>query len=254
MTKISVNKICKSFNQKVILADVSFSARKGDVVALIGSSGSGKSTLLRCINLLTVPQSGSIQIDEKANQFSERHTLLRSRDLLAWRRKIGMVFQQFNLWTHRTILENLIEAPVYVLKQNINDAKTDAKKLLEQVGLKNKANDYPSQLSGGEQQRAAIARALMMKPDIMLFDEPTSALDPENVSEVLAVMQQLAKDGMTMIIATHELSFAKKVANQSIFLDQGKIVEQGETASLFEHPKSLRLQKFLSALQFKQSI
>lgn len=253
MHKLQVQNIHKSFNNHAILRGVSFSAKKGDVVALMGSSGSGKSTLLRCINLLTLPDQGQIQIDDKTNQFNiGKKTLLRNHDISQWRKNVGMVFQQFNLWSHMTILENLIEAPIHVLKQNKNNTITEATQLLEKVGLVDKIKCYPNQLSGGQQQRAAIARALMMKPDIMLFDEPTSALDPEKVGEVLNVMQQLAAEGMTMLIATHELRFARQVANQLIFLDGGKIVEQGETAKLFNQPQSTGFRRFLDAMQFEK--
>lgn len=250
MTKLSVQNIHKSFNNQDILSGVSFSAKKGDVVALMGSSGSGKSTLLRCINLLTVPNQGTLMIDNQIIQFGvQDKTILKPQEIAQLRRKVGMVFQQFNLWAHMTVMENLIEAPVHVLKQNKEDAIAEAKKLLMKVGLSDKAHSYPAQLSGGQQQRAAIARALMMKPEIMLFDEPTSALDPEMVGEVLATMQQLAAEGMTMIVATHELNFARKVANQSIFLDSGVIVEQGVTQDMFAHPATERFKKFLQAIQ-----
>lgn len=244
--KLQCQNLSKSINNKTILRDISFSAAKGDVVALVGSSGSGKSTLLRCINLLTVPDKGTIQIDHQLMQFHRGQT---PNEIVGLRKKVGMVFQQFNLWAHRTILENLIEAPIYVLKQNKEQTIIEAKTLLEKVGMIDKLNCYPAQLSGGQQQRAAIARALMMKPEIMLFDEPTSALDPEKVGEVLSVMQQLALEGMTMLVATHELGFARKVANQAIFLDDGKIVEQGETFALFNHPQSPRFKQFLEAMQ-----
>ncbi|HXW60680.1 MAG TPA: amino acid ABC transporter ATP-binding protein, partial [Myxococcota bacterium] len=223
MHKLQVSHLYKTFHDHAVLQGVSFSANKGEVVALLGTSGSGKSTLLRCINLLTVPDGGSIQIDGQLLQFNgSAQTELSNKEIAQLRKKVGMVFQQFNLWAHMTVLSNLIEAPIHVLKKTRTVAIDEAKILLAKVGLADKLNQYPSQLSGGQQQRAAIARALMMKPEIMLFDEPTSALDPEMVGEVLAVMQQLASEGMTMIVATHELGFAKRVANQSIFLDAGK--------------------------------
>lgn len=250
MNKLQIENLHKSFNHHIILQDVSFTAKKGDVIALMGSSGSGKSTLLRCINLLAVPDGGSIQIDNQMMRFDENDkTSLSTHQIIQLRKKVGMVFQQFNLWAHMTVLENLIEAPIHVLKQNKKATIEEAKKLLVKVGLADKLNRYPAQLSGGQQQRAAIARALMMKPEIMLFDEPTSALDPEMVGEVLGVMQQLAMEGMTMLVATHELGFARKVANQSIFLDNGKIVEQGDTISMFNHPTSARFRRFLEAMQ-----
>jgi ABC-type histidine transport system ATPase subunit len=249
MNKIQVQNLHKSFYDHVVLQGVSFTANKGDVVALMGSSGSGKSTLLRCINLLTIPDEGVVQIDSQVIPFKNGKTDLSNKEIAQLRRKVGMVFQQFNLWAHMTVLENLIEAPIHVLKQKKEETIKEAKLLLEKVGLADKLNSYPGQLSGGQQQRAAIARSLMMKPEIMLFDEPTSALDPEMVGEVLNVMQQLAIEGMTMLVATHELGFAKRVANQSIFLDAGKIVEQGETKSMFNHPASPRFQRFLEAMR-----
>lgn len=250
MQKIQLENIYKSYQAQPILQGVSFTANKGDVIALMGSSGSGKSTLLRCINLLTVPDSGVIQIDQQVISLNPQTKLsLTQKQIALLRRKVGMVFQQFNLWSHMTVLQNLIEAPIHVLKQPKEAAILEAKKLLDKVGLADRLNHYPSQLSGGQQQRAAIARALMMQPDIMLFDEPTSALDPEMVGEVLTVMQQLAAEGMTMLVATHELNFAKRVANQSIFLEGGKITEQGNTAEMFNHPKTERFQRFLEAMQ-----
>ncbi|RDI42555.1 amino acid ABC transporter ATP-binding protein [Aquicella lusitana] len=250
MNKIKIENLYKSFNKHAILEGVSFTAQKGDVIALMGTSGSGKSTLLRCINLLTMPDGGTIQIDHQIMRFGEQDkTLLSNKEMIRLRKKVGMVFQQFNLWAHMTVLENLIAAPVHVLKQNKKQTVEEAKKLLIKVGLADKLHRYPAQLSGGQQQRAAIARALMMKPEIMLFDEPTSALDPEMVGEVLGVMQQLANEGMTMLVATHELNFARRVANQSIFLDGGKIIEHGDTVSMFSHPATARFRRFLEAMQ-----
>lgn len=249
MHKLQIQNLHKSFHDHPVLQGVSFTANKGDVVALMGSSGSGKSTLLRCINMLTVPDAGIIQIDHQVIHFNEGKTQLSNKEIAQLRKKVGMVFQQFNLWAHMTVLENLIEAPIHVLKQNKEKTIEEAKLLLEKVGLSSKLNRYPAQLSGGQQQRAAIARSLMMRPEIMLFDEPTSALDPEMVGEVLNVMQQLATEGMTMLVATHELGFAKRVANQSIFLDAGKIVEQGETQTMFSHSTSSRFRRFLEHIQ-----
>ncbi len=250
MNKLKIENLHKSFQDHVVLQGVSFTAEKGDVIAIMGGSGSGKSTLLRCINLLTVPDDGCIQIDEQIMRFQPQHkTHLSNQEIAQLRCEVGMVFQQFNLWMHMTVLENLIEAPIHVLKQNKNDTMIAAKKLLEKVGLADKLNRYPSQLSGGQQQRAAIARALMMKPEIMLFDEPTSALDPEMVGEVLMVMQQLAAEGMTMLVATHELGFARRVANKSIFLEGGKILEQGATKAMFAQPQTTRFSQFLQAMQ-----
>lgn len=248
--KLIVQGIHKSFNTTPILQGVSFSAKKGEVVSLMGSSGSGKSTLLRCINLLTIPNSGVIEIDDQVYAFNSEHPyFLPQKKIRELRIKVGMVFQQFNLWAHMTVLQNLIQAPIYVLKQSNQKAIEEAQILLEKVGLANKQDHYPAQLSGGQQQRAAIARALMMKPGIMLFDEPTSALDPEMVGEVLNVMQALAKDGMTMVVATHELGFARNVSTQAIFLDQGIIVEQGSAHEMFKEPKTMRFKRFLESVQ-----
>ncbi|MBV9576482.1 MAG: amino acid ABC transporter ATP-binding protein [Gammaproteobacteria bacterium] len=251
MTKLHLHNIAKSFNNHTVLQGITLSANEGDVIALLGSSGSGKSTLLRCINLLTLADSGSLQVDHHLIEFSQhQQSVLSKTEMTALRRRIGMVFQQFNLWSHMTILNNLIAAPCFVLKQAKADAIQEASALLERMGLANKLHHYPAQLSGGQQQRVAIARALMMKPEIMLFDEPTSALDPEMVEEVLTVMQQLATQGMTMLIATHELSFARRVANRSVFLDGGKIVEEGETTALFNQPASVKFQRFLETLRY----
>jgi ABC-type histidine transport system ATPase subunit len=250
MTIITVDNLYKAFREQPILQGVSFTAKQGDVVALLGSSGSGKSTLLRCINLLTVPQKGKLIVNHHMMNFTGDEKIpLTTNQLIALRTKVGMVFQQFNLWAHMTVIENLIEAPIHVLKQNKNSACEQAEELLKKVGLMEKKNCYPHELSGGQQQRAAIARALMMKPDVMLFDEPTSALDPEVINEVLVVMQKLAAEGMTMIVATHELGFAKRVASHAIFLDAGKIVEQGNAAAMFDHPQTERFRRFLEAMQ-----
>lgn len=247
---LEVHDLHKSFHDHAILQGVSFSAKKGDVVALMGSSGSGKSTLLRCMNLLTIPTAGDIRIGEIHMHFGGKHKKpFTQAQLLALRKKVGMVFQHFNLWAHKTVLENLIEAPIYVLKKDKKLATEEAEYLLMKVGLSNRMHHYPAALSGGQQQRAAIARALMMKPELMLFDEPTSALDPEMVGEVLAVMQQLASEGMTMLIASHEMGFAKRVATQAIFLDQGKILEQGDAETMFNSPKTPRFQRFLEAVR-----
>jgi ABC-type histidine transport system ATPase subunit len=248
--KLAVKDIYKSFSGHPVLQGVSFAANTGDVVALMGSSGSGKSTLLRCINLLTTPDSGVIQIDQQCLEFAKHKAHPLSHHQMAQlRQKVGMVFQQFNLWAHKTILENLIEAPVHVLKQSKDEAIAQAQALLKKVGILDKQHQYPIKLSGGQQQRAAIARALMMKPEIMLFDEPTSALDPEMVGEVLNVMQALAAEGMTMLVATHELGFARNVATRAIFLDKGVIVEEGVTSQMFKAPKTARFTQFLEAVQ-----
>lgn len=248
--KIIVKNLQKSFNNHAILQGVSFTARQGDVVTLMGSSGSGKSTLLRCLNLLTTPDTGIIQIDNQIFEFSwDRPHPLSVNQITTLRKRIGMVFQQFNLWAHKTVLQNLIAAPIYVLKQSKHIVIAQAEELLRKVGLSDKKNKYPLELSGGQQQRAAIARALMMNPEIMLFDEPTSALDPEMVNEVLNVMQSLATEGMTMLVATHELGFARRVSTKSAFLDKGIILEEGNTQEMFNHPKTQRFQQFLQAMQ-----
>jgi ABC-type histidine transport system ATPase subunit len=250
MLKLQIKNIHKSFKNNEILKGVSFNAAKGDVIALMGSSGSGKSTLLRCVNLLTIPDAGLIQVDRQIMQFNKNDKMsITNRQIVELRKRVGMVFQQFNLWTHMTVLENLIEAPIHVLKKNKQETINEANELLNKVGLNDKRHHYPVQLSGGQQQRAAIARSLMMKPEIMLFDEPTSALDPEMVGEVLLVMQELAQEGMTMLVATHELGFARRVASRSIFLDKGKIEEQGDTNLMFSDPKSERFRRFLAAIR-----
>ena len=221
------------------LDGVSVSINKGDVVAIIGPSGSGKSTLLRSLNLLEEPTDGHIYFegvditDKKVN-------------INIHRQKMGMVFQQFNLFPHMTVLKNMTLAPVKLLKISEAQAKERALKLLERVGLADRAASYPAQLSGGQKQRVAIMRALCMQPTVMLFDEPTSALDPEMVGEVLDVMKELARDGMTMAVVTHEMGFAREVANRVIFMENGKIVEEGSPADIFDHPKSERLQSFLA--------
>lgn len=239
--------IHKSFKNNKILNGVSLSAGEGEVIALLGSSGSGKSTLLRCLNLLTVPDEGVIQLGDQTLTFEGGRLPLTPPQLAKWRTNIGMVFQQFNLWSHLSLLQNLIEAPMHVLKQPRDQAIARAMVLLEKVGLKDRVNHYPDQLSGGQQQRGAIARALMMEPDIMLFDEPTSALDPESVRDVLGVIKQLAQDGMSMIVATHEMSFAERVASRVIFLHQGVIAEEGSVDTIFKSPKTERLRLFLEA-------
>lgn len=221
------------------LDGVSVSINKGDVVAIIGPSGSGKSTLLRSLNLLEEPTDGHIYFegvditDKKVN-------------INIHRQKMGMVFQQFNLFPHMTVLKNMTLAPVKLLKISESQAKERALKLLERVGLADRGDSYPAQLSGGQKQRVAIMRALCMQPTVMLFDEPTSALDPEMVGEVLDVMKELARDGMTMAVVTHEMGFAREVANRVIFMENGKIVEEGSPSEIFDHPKSERLQSFLA--------
>ncbi len=236
---IKVDNLCKSFGDTAVLKGINAEIDKGDVMVVIGASGSGKSTFRRCLNLLEEPTSGSI--------FFEGVDITdASVNINIHRQKMGMVFQQFNLFPHMTVLRNLTLGPIKLLKQSKEEAEANAMKLLERVGLADRADAYPSQLSGGQKQRIAIVRALAMNPDVMLFDEPTSALDPEMVGEVLEVMKQLAKDGMTMVVVTHEMGFAREVGTNIVFVDEGVIVEQGAPSEFFENPKSPRLKEFLS--------
>ena len=247
---ISVENLHKRFGSNLVLKGVSLSAYKGDVISVLGSSGSGKSTLLRCINFLEIPDSGRITIGGEEvlmkkgrggkNMPQDRKQVERLRTRLA------MVFQQFNLWSHMTILENVIEAPLHVLKQPRADVLEKAKAYLQKVGIYDKVDAYPAHLSGGQQQRAAIARALAMEPDVMLFDEPTSALDPELVGEVLQVIRKLAEEGRTMIVVTHEMGFAREVSSRVIFLDDGRIEEDGDPSVVFNTPTSERFRQFIA--------
>ena len=236
---INVIDLEKKFDDNLVLDKISTEIHQGDVVCVIGPSGSGKSTFLRCLNLLEKPTGGKI-IFEGDDLTSKKI------DLDAHRQKMGMVFQQFNLFPHMTILENLTCAPVMLKKATKQQAKEKAITLLKRVGLDDRANDYPSQLSGGQKQRVAIVRALCMEPDVMLFDEPTSALDPEMVGEVLDVMKELAAEGMTMVVVTHEMGFAREVANRIFFLADGKIAEEGTPSEIFDNPQSERLKSFLA--------
>lgn len=236
---IRVEGLNKYFGDLHVLKDIELTVKESDVVCLVGSSGSGKSTLLRCINFLEKKKSGKIIIGgEEISQ--DKH------DINEVRQRVGMVFQHFNLFPHRTVLENIIEAPVMVKKIPKDQAIKEANELLVKVGLQDKADVYPSKLSGGQKQRVAIARALAMKPDIMLFDEPTSALDPELVGEVLTTMQELAEEGMTMVIVTHEMGFAKEVADWIVFMSEGNIIERGHPEEFFSNPKEERTREFLS--------
>ncbi len=248
---ISINELHKSFGPVEVLKGVSLTAQVGDVVSILGSSGSGKSTLLRCINLLEIPTAGEISIDgEKLELKPNKRGQMapaNMRQIERVRSRLAMVFQSFNLWAHMTILENIIEAPIHVLKKDRHQAIDEARQLLEKVGISQKADAYPAQLSGGQQQRVAIARALAMEPRAMLFDEPTSALDPELVNEVLLVMRQLADEGRTMIVVTHEMGFAREVSDQVIFLHEGLIEEQGAPQKVFEQAESERFRQFLSS-------
>lgn len=236
---IEVKDLRKSFGSLEVLKGIDLKVEKGDVVAVIGPSGSGKSTFLRCINRLDEPDSGEII-------FEGSDICGKDADINAVRQKIGMVFQQFNLFNHLTILENITIGPTMVKGEDEKTAKEKAMKLLKRVGLEDKADEYPSRLSGGQKQRIAIVRALAMDPDVMLFDEPTSALDPEMVGEVLEVMKDLAEDGMTMLIVTHEMGFAQKVAKKVIFMDGGYIQEEGTPDKVFGSPENPRTQDFLS--------
>ena len=248
--KLRIEGLHKRFGNVDVLKGVSLTANAGDVIAIIGSSGSGKSTLLRCINLLEQPHAGRIVIAGealrlKAGKHGELHAA-DARQLQRLRSRLAMVFQHFNLWSHMTALENIVEAPIRVLGVPRDEAVARAEALLQRVGVAHRKGLYPSQLSGGEQQRVAIARALAMEPEVMLFDEPTSALDPELVGEVLRVMRDLAAEGRTMIVVTHEMGFAREVANHIVFLHQGVIEEQGVPREVLAAPKSERLRGFLS--------
>ena len=236
---ISVRNLEKKFGEHEVLKDISFDLFEGDVVCIIGSSGSGKSTLLRCINHLETPTSGQI-LYHGYPLTKDAQTINRFRS------QVGMVFQQFNLFPHKTVIDNLTMAPVKLLGKSKDEAKKDAMDLLERVGLAEKANAYPNQLSGGQKQRIAIVRALAMNPDVLLFDEPTSALDPEMVGEVLDVMKELAKAGMTMVVVTHEIGFAKEVATDVVFIDDGVIKEKNNPQEFFNNPQDDRLKEFLS--------
>ncbi len=237
---IRVNDLRKTFNEDLhVLCGISDEIRKGEVVVIVGPSGSGKSTYLRSLNLLEIPTSG--QIFFEGVDITDKHT-----DIDKHRQKMGMVFQHFNLFPHKTILENITLAPIKLLKKSKEEAEKKGMELLEMVGLTEKANAYPSQLSGGQKQRIAIVRSLAMEPEVMLFDEPTSALDPEMVGEVLEIMKKLAKDGMTMVVVTHEMGFAKEVADRVIFIDEGIIKECNTPKEFFENPQDPRLQDFLA--------
>lgn len=235
---IKVKELHKTYGKLEVLKGITTEINEGEVIAVIGPSGSGKSTFLRCLNLMEKPTSGQVWI--KGEEITAPKT-----NALAMRQNVGMVFQHFHLFPHKTVLENIIYAPMKVRKVKKEQAKKDAMELLEKVGMQDKANEYPERLSGGQKQRVAIARALAMKPEIMLFDEPTSALDPEMVKEVLEVMKSLATSGMTMAIVTHEMGFAKEVADRVLFLDGGVIVEDAPPAEFFSQPKSERAKDFL---------
>jgi ABC-type histidine transport system ATPase subunit len=247
---IELDDIHKSFGEIEVLKGVSMKAHEGEVVSLIGSSGSGKSTLLRCINMLEVPEQGTVKVagetialagTPRARHVSDEAQIRRIRS------ELGMVFQQFNLWSHMTVLENVMEAPLRVQKRERTEVEFDAREMLGKVGISGKAHSYPAQLSGGQQQRAAIARALCINPRVMLFDEPTSALDPELEVEVLRVIRLLAEEGRTMILVTHDMEFARTVAHRAIFLHLGRVEEEGSVDDVFGATKSARLKRFLNA-------
>ncbi len=248
---VSAQQVCKNFGSLQVLKGITLDVARGEVLCLVGPSGSGKSTFLRCINHLETVNAGRLYVDgeligyhERGNKLHEMHP----RDIAKQRRSIGMVFQRFNLFPHMTALDNVMEAPMQVQKRKKKDVAAQARDLLDRVGLADKARNYPAQLSGGQQQRVAIARALAMQPQLMLFDEPTSALDPELVGEVLDVMRQLAKDGMTMIVVTHEMGFAREVGDQLVFMDGGVVVESGDPRSVLANPQHERTKAFLSAV------
>ena len=246
---VSVSDVHKFFGDLHVLKGVSFDVPAGSVCTILGPSGSGKSTILRCINVLETIQAGRITVEGDLMGYAEKGGKLYDlghKEIAKQRSSIGMVFQRFNLFPHKTALENVMEAPVRVLGLDKAEAKAEAERLLEQVGLSDRSHHYPAELSRGQQQRVAIARALAMPPSLMLFDEPTSALDPELVGEVLAVMKDLAKGGMTMIVVTHEIGFAREVSDQVILMDEGRIVEAGTPTEVFDNPQHPRTKEFLS--------
>jgi len=236
----------KQFGQLEVLKGIDLEVEKGKVVVVIGPSGSGKTTMLRCLNVLEIPTKGVISIEGQSLDFSKN---ILKKNIASFRRLTGMVFQGYNLFPHKTALENVMEGPVIVKGENKDAARKKAQALLEKVGLGEKQDYYPAQLSGGQQQRVGIARALAMEPEVMLFDEPTSALDPELVGEVLKVMKDLAREGMTMIVVTHEMRFAREAADEVIFMDQGIIVERDKPNEIFTNPKEERTRKFLNLIQ-----
>ena len=248
---LEVQDIHKRFGSTEVLKGISLAARDGDVISIIGSSGSGKSTLLRCINLLESPEQGRIFVGGEELVLKPRRggglAAAEAEQIARLRAKIGFVFQSFNLWSHMSILENVIEAPIHVLKVGKMEARERASALLDKVGIADKRDNYPSQLSGGQQQRAAIARALAMEPKVLLFDEPTSALDPELVGEVLQVMRRLAEEGTTMLVVTHEMGFCREVSSQVVFLNQGRVEEMGPPSRIFSQPETERCRQFLAS-------
>lgn len=249
---LKVDDLHKSFGNHEVIKGVCLEAQKGDVIAILGASGSGKSTFLRCINLLETPNSGDVYLaGEKIRMKQNRHGETVPEDIRQveqMRARLSMVFQGFNLWSHMTVMENVLEGPLYVQKSPKAEAREKARALLDKVGLLDRADYYPAHLSGGQQQRVAIARALSMDPDVILFDEPTSALDPELVGEVLGVMRNLAEEGRTMLVVTHEMGFARDVSSKTVFLHQGEICEQGPPSQLFTNPETEQFKAFLSRM------
>ncbi|MBW3110638.1 amino acid ABC transporter ATP-binding protein [Bacillus sp. MCCB 382] len=243
---ISIKGLTKRFDQLEVLKGMNVEVEKGQVIVLIGPSGSGKTTFLRCLNALEIPNDGTVSIGGSTVDFNNK---VSKQELISLRRKTGMVFQNYNLFPHMTALENVMEGPTVVQKRKKSEIREKAIKLLEKVGLGDKIDYYPFQLSGGQQQRVGIARALAIEPEVMLFDEPTSALDPELVGEVLKVMKDLAEEGMTMVVVTHEMRFAKEAADKVIFMDGGYIVEEGSPEQVFENPKNERTKQFLNLIQ-----
>lgn len=240
-TLLSIEHLKKSYDDNLILDDINLEVHQGEVIVLVGPSGCGKSTMLRCINALEPIQGGEIKLNgEKIDP--------KNKNIAELRQKIGMVFQSYELFPHLTVLDNILLAPMKVQKRKKEEAEKEAMALLERVGLAEKAKSYPRQLSGGQKQRVAIIRSMAMNPDVILFDEPTSALDPEMVGEVLELMKDLAKEGMTMVVVTHEMGFAREVASRVLFIDEGQIKEEAAPAEFFEHPKDPRLQEFLSKI------
>ncbi|MCG7375177.1 ATP-binding cassette domain-containing protein [Pseudomonas luteola] len=250
MFKLEIQDLHKRYGDHEVIKGVSLAAKAGDVISIIGSSGSGKSTLLRCINMLEQPHAGKILLNgEELKLQSTKQGALKAADpkqLQKMRSRLAMVFQHFNLWSHMTVMQNVIEAPIHVLGVSKAKAIERAERYLAKVGVSHRKDAYPAHMSGGEQQRVAIARALAMEPEVMLFDEPTSALDPELVGEVLKVMRDLALEGRTMVVVTHEMGFAREVSNQVIFLHQGRVEESGNPREVLANPSSVRLQQFLS--------
>jgi cystine transport system ATP-binding protein len=241
---IKIVNLHKQFGDLEVLKGIDLTIERGKTAVIIGPSGSGKTTLLRCLNLLEIPNKGTISIEDKTVEFTNRK--LKNQEIMSIRKKTGMVFQNYNLFPHLTAIENIMEGQVIVLKRSKEEARKSALDLLEKVGLKERADMYPHQLSGGQQQRIGIARAMAMNPDVLLFDEPTSALDPELVGEVLKVMKDLAEEGMTMVVVTHEMSFAQNVADQVIFMDQGVVAEKGTPKEVFEETQNPRTLQFLN--------